>query len=270
MSTYRTQSLFHYTKSSNNIISILEAKKLYPNYCKEDLSTEKHPDFVLGIPQICFCDIPLSMANVLVDNYGHYAIAFKKSWGLDNWCNPITYVNDDRIIDAAIHNMKRILELRRETREVEKAVLSGFINNMNVFIKELEDTRSRIYSLGFLKKYSGEWKKKTYCNYQENEWRYIIPDWDKDVKWMNEKEYDDWRGNVRKAKPQPSQGLKKKGLKFSINDIQHIVVKKENEITPFVKKLLQLKDAGKLKITDREMSLLLTKIISFERIAADF
>ena len=76
--------------------------KLIPNNCSEDLSTRANPNYIIGIPQICFCDIPVSMSDNFVKYYGRYSIGFKKEWGIKNGCNPILYVNNESIIDGMI------------------------------------------------------------------------------------------------------------------------------------------------------------------------
>ena len=112
MKSYRTQSLFHYTHRLDTIVRILECGCLYPNFCCEDLSTSCN-NIEIGIPQICFCDIPISMAKNFIDNYGKYAIGFSKLWGIKNGCNPVQYVNNECIIDGIIfyHKMWKEYEL---------------------------------------------------------------------------------------------------------------------------------------------------------------
>ena len=69
MKSYRTKSLFHYTRRIDNIIDILVSGKLIPNYCSENLSTKAYPNYIIGISQICFCDIHISMSDLFVRYY---------------------------------------------------------------------------------------------------------------------------------------------------------------------------------------------------------
>ena len=52
-----TSSLFHYTRQREYLIKIFK-NGLLPNYCKEQyLGGGK--DGIIGIPMVCFCDIPI-------------------------------------------------------------------------------------------------------------------------------------------------------------------------------------------------------------------
>ena len=267
MKSYRTNSLFHYTKRLDDIISILTSGKLIPNYCSEDLSTKANPNYIIGIPQICFCDIPVSMSDLFVKNYGKYAIGLKKEWGIKNGCNPIQYINNESIIDGIVfyHSMWAKY----------KATWTNNPDNIGERLSqnwmESDSHMARNHMFGFIKKYISEWQGKDYCNYDENEWRYIIKEGLNDIWWMWEQgEYDQWRGNKRKKKPVPSEDMKLLGLKFDVEDINHIILFEENKIPIFINKLQKARDNKRLIIDNRQHSLLLSKITSFERIKNDF
>lgn len=267
MNSYRTQSLFHYTKRLDNIINILVSGKLIPNYCSEDLSTMANPDYVIGIPQICFCDIPVSMADNFVENYGKYAIGFKKQWGIQNGCNPIQYVNNESIIDGLVfyHSMW-LQNKKRFARQIH-----NFGEEVSQFWREIESPSARTHIFGFIKKYIGEWKGKPYCNYEENEWRYIIEEGMHEICWKWEKdEYTQWRGDKNKKKPEPSDAMKSLGLKFQIEDINHIILYEESKIPAFIEKLQNAINDKRLIIDSTQHALLLSKITSFDRIKSDY
>lgn len=278
MSNYRTKSLFHYTKKMNSLLEIIKLGVLYPNFCKEDLSTEKNPNYILGIPEICFCDIPISMANTFLKNYGHYAIAFDKQWGIDNGCNPLLYVANDSIIDGVIYSRERVRELRPDIRK--KIVKGSAVEVIQEYMNYKLDNGAYRYSVGFLKKYMGEWKGKPYCNYEENEWRYIIEEGLGKIWWKNGEEYKEWRGKthyinsngakITIPKPAPTGNLKKLGLKFSPQDINHIILNKESQIPKFIEKLHTISSIGENEVTKQDLSILTSKITSFERISQDY
>lgn len=278
MSNYRTKSLFHYTQKMESLIKIIKSGVLYPNYCEENLSTKANPNYILGIPEICFCDIPISMADKFLKGYGHYAIAFDKKWGIENGCNPLLYVANESIIDGAIHYKERVKALRKSL--TEKIAIQGIGFHFKEFINQLEDNRAYMYSLGFLKKYTGEWKRKPYCNYEENEWRYIVEDGYLNIWWKNGDEYKEWRGkthyindkgkNITIPKPQPSEDMKKLALRFTSKDINHIILYKESEIPKFIEKLNAIESIGETKLTKQYLSILTSKITSFERISQDY
>ena len=278
MSNYRTKSLFHYTKEMNSLLEIIKSGILYPNFCKEDLSTKKNPNYILGIPEICFCDIPISMANKFRDNYGSYAIGFDKYWGIDNGCNPLLYVANESIIDGVIHYKERVKELRPNiTQEI---VLKGVLANFKEYFGQLDDSRAYMYSLGFLKKYMSEWQGEPYCNYDENEWRYILEDGFWEIWWKNGEEYKEWRGEthyindngdkITIPKPAPTEDMKKLGLRFSSKEINHIILNQESEIPEFIEKLHTISSIGENEVTKQDLSILTSKITSFERISQDY
>lgn len=283
MSKYRTQSLFHYTSKRDNLLKIIASGVLYPNYCKEELSTKLNPNYVLGIPQICFCDIPLSQADVLRKNYGKYAIAFDKAWGIDKGCNPLLYVCNESIIDGLIHYRKTISEYRKKYKVPKKA---DDINNDNFkevfmsFVNPFLDKKAHDYTIGYLKLYKGEWEGKEYCNYNENEWRYILEDGINGVFWKTGEEYDSWRGltfrydklkrKIPILKPSPSKELQSLGLSFSPDNIKHIVLDNDSEVPSFIKKIQEYRNMFNYKIEEKDFNLLLSKITSFERIRKDF
>lgn len=268
--SYRTQSLFHYTQSIDSIMSIIHSMRLIPNYCKEDLSTDVNENYYWGIPMVCFCDIPLSKAQELRDNYGQYAIAFDKNWGIRNDCNPVQYVSNESIINSAIYSLDRLRELKEQIRELKSKVRQkGELDfDFTAFLRELDDGQVHNFLLGYVKKYMGEWKGKPYCNYNENEWRYVLKDGENDVEWLFKEDYDKWRGDSASTpKPKPAEELKDRSLHFYIDDIKHIVLSREDEIPGFITELISSEASKEISKAKCE---LLTKITSFERISTDF
>ena len=65
MKNTHTPTLFHFTNTGDNIISILKNGLKY-SYCKEELNNE----YILGIPMISFCDIPISRSYEHESKYG--------------------------------------------------------------------------------------------------------------------------------------------------------------------------------------------------------
>lgn len=267
MNSYRTKSLFHYTRRIDNIIDILVSGKLIPNYCSEDLSTKANPNSVIGIPQICFCDIPVSMADIFVENYGRYAIGFNKQWGIDNGCNPVQYVNDESIIEGMFF-YHSIWTKYKNTWDKNPNDLGQKL--IQIWMED-DSHKARNHMFGFVKKYIGEWQGKPYCNYEENEWRYIIEEGFNEIWWMwGKNEYDVWRGDHRKKKPEPSENMKLLGLQFNTDDINHIILYDEKKIPIFINKLQKAIEKKRLIIDNEQLLRLLSKITSFERIKNDY
>lgn len=89
--TSNSNSLFHYTRTYDNLCGILR-NGFKPNYCKETLLNGS----IIGLPLVSFCDIPITRANDF-RKYGKYAIGMERNWGISEGINPITYIVSDNI-----------------------------------------------------------------------------------------------------------------------------------------------------------------------------
>lgn len=276
MPSYRTSSLFHFTKDPSILLRILETG-LIPNFCKEDLSYADR-ELTVGIPMISFCDIPLTRTTLFKERYGEYAIGLTKEWALRHLINPILYVNDEGILVS-------LGFLRSYKHSLDEEVKERGGNDTGITI-DLSDPKSldalvpffnrgnakdAVYSLcGYVKRYYSKGPDgQMQSNYIENEWRYVVTGEGIDWKWSAE-EYMRWRGDG--TKPEPSDALKAKMLTFNVSDLSHIIVKSEGEVHHFVDAILSMKGIGGHAdvLSDDDRKLLLTKIISQEKIEKDF
>lgn len=244
--------MYHYTSTIDNVANILKEKKLYPQFCSENLGTKMKPHLGFGIPQICCCDIPVSMARNMRSQYGNFAIAFSKEWGIKKEFNPIFYTQDERVINSYLV----LYELASKYLKNKKAeILRLNENEVNNYYRESFDYKSSMnFVFGYIKKYKGEWKNKEYFNYEENEWRYIVEDGrlvsnDKTIRWKSAEEYKKWRGKGNK--PEISEDLKECALEFSYDDITDILVEegKSEEMKNRINSL-QITDTEKQKLTN--------------------
>lgn len=276
MPSFRTSSLFHFTKNPGILLRILETG-LIPNFCKEDLS---YADRVLtvGIPMISFCDIPLTRTTLFKERYGEYAIGLTKEWALRHQINPILYVNDEQILVSLgfLRSYKCSLDEEVKKRGGNDTRITIDFSDPKSFdalgpFFNLGNAKEAVYSLyGYVKRFfSNGPDGQTQSNYIENEWRYVVTGEGIDWKWSAE-EYKLWRGDG--AKPEPSDALKAKMLTFNVGDISHIIVKSEGEVHYFVDTILSMKGIGGYAdgLSDDDRKLLLTKIISQEKIEKDF
>ena len=276
MPSYRTSSLFHFTKDPSVLLKILETG-LIPNYCREDLSYFDRKVNV-GDPMISFCDIPLTRTTMFKARYGEYAIGLSKGWALKKQINPILYVNDERILVSLGFLKSYYRTLDDEVKErggSDKSISINLFNpksleGLNAFINR-NNAKDAMYSLmGYMKRYVSKGPDGSeQSNYIENEWRYVVTGEGVDWKWTAE-EYKKWRGNGEK--PEPSEALKALKLTFNVEDVSHIIVKTENEVHNFVDAILDMKrvGGGEGRLSKNDRKLLLTKIISQEKIETDF
>ena len=276
MPSYRTSSLFHFTKNPAVLIKILETG-LIPNFCREDLSYFDRT-VNIGVPMISFCDIPLTRATMFKVRYGEYAIGLSKEWALKKQINPILYVNDERILLSMgfLRAYYRSLDDEVKARGGSDTSIPvdlqshGALEGLKAFINR-NNAKDAVYSLmGYMKRYISKGPDgKEQSNYIENEWRYVATGEGIDWKWSAE-EYEKWRG--KGDKPEPSEALKAQKLTFNVDDITHIIVKTESEVHHFVDAILSKKFIGgnEKPLNDDERKLLLTKIISQEKIEKDF
>lgn len=274
--SYRTSSLFHFTKNDDVIRSILETG-IIPNYCKENLCYEDR-DVVIGIPMVSFCDIPLTRTSEFTKRYGDFAIGLSKEWAIMNHINPILYVNDARVLmslgfmRAYLHSQEQ--EVRDRGGNEKKITINILspesLKGLTHFIN-MNNAKDAVYSLyGYVKKYSSPGPDgHDEENYIENEWRYVVTGDSIDWKW-SEKDYKAWRGKGRK--PEPIDALKAQRLRFSVDDVTHIILEKEKQIGDMVDFILNMDHIGgnEVDFPYNEKKILLTKIISLEKIGKDF
>ena len=210
--------------------------------------------------------------------YGDYAIGLSKEWALRKQINPILYVNDERILLSLgfLRAYKSSLDGEVKSRGGGETSISinlsdpESLKGITAFINR-NNANDAVYSLmGYMKRYISKGPDGSdQSNYIENEWRYVVTGEGIDWKWSLD-EYKKCRG--KGDKPEPSEALKAQKLTFNVEDITHIIVKTESEVHHFVDTILAMKNIGGLDVmlAEDDRKLLLTKIISQEKIERDF
>jgi len=257
--TISSNTLFHFTKYEENIISILK-EGFKPHLCMEDLNivlqdkpTEKEAEELQhAIPMVCFCDIPLSQSSNHLDTYGQYGIGLRKDWGNQNKISPVLYAHEES--------------------EITSAVLRMLTRLPNDFDNKLRDDIYWIYC--FTKPYKGKlWREeeKKFSDeihrfYDEREWRYIpslrnyfhndvLSDY-----CLKKREYLD-----KSQRDKINHKLEKMPLKFKASDIKYIIVPSDEEIISIIKEIGQIDGYNR-----DDKRLLFSKIISAKQIEEDF
>lgn len=258
MDSIRTSSLFHFTGKLYNLKNIL-TEGIKPNYCLEDFEITNY-NLKVGIPMVSFCDIPLTRITNFTKRYNEYAIGLSKEWGIRNNINPILYVCNNEILRSFYKIKSNINLLNKEKVETTSIRISKF--NVRTSIT---------YLFGFTKKYENERNGKFQCNYEENEWRYILPETLNNgniAKWFwDENTYSKWRGDSKK-KPKSTFTP----LKFDITDVSFIILSDESQISRMIDYIEKIEVLGgsEKKFDEIAKKNLMSKIISIDRIKKDF
>jgi len=249
MSTISASSLFHFTRTRENLLSILR-HTFWPNFCLERAPFQ-HEGSVPenGTPMVCFCDIPLSATANHMQRYGRYAIGLSKEWGIRNGISPVLYTHEESPVSAGLRAL----------------MTQGLQPGDGLTLSRLWEEWMRLMS--FTKPYEGttcvDGNAVPTVFYNEREWR-----------WVPQQLPDRIRNGIDASefvngKPDPdlTQQLHQAcALSFEPNDIRFIVVASEDEIVQTVQHILEIKT----RFSYEEKTLLSTRLISADRIHADF
>lgn len=280
MGSFRTSSVFRFTKDFELLKRIIR-DGIIPNFCEEDLSFGD-VEFCVGIPMASFCDIPITLLDEHNSRYGNYGIALSKDWAKKNGLTPVMYIANDDVLQSVYHHYqqnRKILDwyhrdevkakLRKDT-VIKGFPLGDYVKMLNAEQEHAVNT----HIIGYLKKYEGIYNKKPINNYEENEWRYLVPD-EKGTEWFWTKEkYMEWRfpgGDKTVKKPLPSEELKKHTLEFDVSDIKYILVKDDEFKARVIEFIKVLKTIGGRKLTSGKANEdLITRIITLDQVKMDF
>ncbi|WP_346712698.1 abortive infection system antitoxin AbiGi family protein [Mediterranea massiliensis] len=232
-----SNSFFQRVKSHTIIQSILE-EGFKAFYCKEEIYRGKDvASTYIGIPMICFCDIPLS--NITRNNYGKCGIAMSRTWGRAKHLEPVLYYPNDISCQS--------------TKMIIKAA-DDFLNKRN------DSDSYRI--LGYAKPINKPTKIKgrSSDNYAEREWRKVYAN-PSPLKWLTEEEYIAYRGDPKSPK-QP----KGTPLHFKVDDIDFLLVDKlhAQNLQNFIVNELNQIGGNENVVTPEERWTLLSKILIYE------
>ena len=272
-----TNSILHFTRSRNSLKKILNG--FFDTYYCLEIFRLNGAEYRLGIPMISFCDIPISHITSHTEKYGNYGIGLSKEWAESNGINPVLYLEEysssTRLIEPLIRDV-----IENDPYGNFRTFLIWETKDNIATPKDIVD-RERdlkinavVGQLSFIKNYKGELKRKgrigiQYRFYDEREWRYVpvastmSDDSPLFLPILTKNEYDGQRGISSLKK----EFIKGGGLKFESKDIEYIFVKKESEIPIFIKAIRKSKNIYK---NNDDLDLLISKILSIERIKNDF
>jgi hypothetical protein len=155
-----TKELFHFTKSIENLKSIID-QEFAVQYSVEDLVLSEGEEYKRwAFPMICFCDIPLNLVQNHIQIYGGFGIGInRQAANVAMKLNPVIYI-DESELKVYLNKIKNYL---KSTDGL--FVLETEINNLNKYLKKYKGDYDRI----------GCELIKDYIYYNEREWRYTPP-----------------------------------------------------------------------------------------------
>ena len=159
--------LYHYTKSAENVVSILE-NGFYPKVVIESISIlqPKKPNAYMGIPMVCFTDMPIQVSDEHREEYGQFVIGMKKEWAINWKICPIMYVIEGSKTYEAFNHLQYEMESIASKLDILEA---------NKYRRMINATEAIWEFAGFLRTYSRDLYNNVKPFYDEREWRYIPP-----------------------------------------------------------------------------------------------
>lgn len=214
--------MYHFTKTPEILVSILK-NGFYPRVAVEDLAfmLPNYSTARVGIPMVCFTDIPLTQSTAHREEYGQFGLGMTKEWGIKKGLNPIGYIVKGSEMCHAYNNLQsKVVSLLSGDDEEENTLMlvDAFMN----------------YS-GFLKVYSQDHEMQNKPFYDEREWRYLPPFKEDGVGFdgcCNRLTPDIADSTDEKNKL--NQKMEKKYvLQFDVQDISQIILPKDYSIFEF-------------------------------------
>ena len=253
-------TLFHFTKEFENLKGIL-INSFRPGYARETISGSRsngesfERDF--GVPMVSFCDLRVSELLDHIESYGHFGIGLSKKWATVQKLHPVFYINaQNRLIPDYLGALQaRFLKVRESGNITDYFEYREFFN-LQSFLKHYE---------GKLVRADG----KTIDPYRfanEREWRYV-PDFAradyplsyvpshamKQAAWKSV-----WRDKIDR----------KYNLHFEPNDIKYLIVNNDTDAEQLIE-FVRDKKAAKFSYDSKTMSLLASRILTYEQILSD-
>jgi len=232
-----SDSLFHFIKRREWLLSILKKKAFQARYVYEDIPEIKYK---VGIPMKCFCDIPLGVIKKHLSNYGKFGIGITKEYAKKNTFSPVIYIHENS------DTLKRYLQ------SMNKRDVFNDPNSLLPYFKIEE--RKRTTS-------PGRYRRDRF--YDEREWRFIPPH----PKFIDFTSFDE--DEIRKTRldyenKNIDNDLLKYVLPFEYADITYIFVQQEEDVDNVIEEIRTTKIDQLLQ--DR----LIAKIITSNQIERDF
>jgi len=123
---HRSNSLFHFTKQYQTLLQILN-NGFRPRYSREDIRWLGFSgDSEIGVPMVSFCDIPLSLNEVHIRDFGAYGLGMSRDWAQRNYITPVRYVQEDSPVAEQYRSL-------RESAKDQMQLLTTTLQNIWFF-----------------------------------------------------------------------------------------------------------------------------------------
>ena len=217
-------------------------------------------------------EIELSSADL-----AEYLKDVKNSGDGEHYAEYLEKMDTEDLGDVAMelpdHMLKDVIETLPENKIVEalEGLESDDATDLLQNIEEIDETKAQ--QLFDSLELDSQKEISKLINYEENEWRYLVPD-ENETKWFwSEDDYLKWRfpnGDKTVKKPSPSNALKNYTLTFSCKDVRHVLVSDDefkSRLLDFIKGLTTI--GGESALEDQR-NVLRSKIITLKEIEEDF
>ena len=267
MGIISSNTLFHFTRSKDNLLGILR-NNFYPQLCYENFygtifnSPQGAVGFEKAVPMVCFCDLPLSQIENHTKTYGEYALGLTKEWAVKSKVNPVVYTYPGSDFSEILKNLFANFPPVPKTQKENPLQLdtNDYSNQLTSAIQYVKPYEGKLWK-------NGQYTDTTVRYYDEREWRFIPRLYDKLPNPImlriggeeERKAFDKINKDMRSL-----DGLK---LKFEPKDIKYIIVKSESEILSVLDEIIKIKRDN---FSYSDVQVLTTRITSLEAIAENF
>jgi hypothetical protein len=248
--TLSANTLFHFTKTKENLIGILK-NEFFPRYSLED---DPYSKKCLAIPMVSFCDIPLSQIKNHIQTYGSYAIGLNKNWGRKHKINPVLYTYPE---SSVIASFRTILDSCEKGDGEAINQIASYCTYMLNYVKIYE---GQIYRNGIL-------LPGVIRFYDEREWRYVPA-----IDYLSKKNIAAFLSEEEFKNTEVLMEYSKKledhcRLPFEPRDIKYVITRTESEILELMDIMANIKGD---KYSHKDIRLLSSRLISSEQVFDDF
>jgi hypothetical protein len=243
----RTKTLFHFTKSLDILLSILE-EGFWPRYSLEDITWLDGGLPRLAWPMVSFCDIPISRLRKHTEFYGNYGLGLHRERWQATGLHPVLYVSPDSMLRNLLREL--LLDVRRNPDQRVKTASMVVLAHC----KPLD---------GWME-VNGQKMKKNF--YSECEWRFLP--WVEGVgagKYgflLKEEDFHN-KAAIREANEERRND---RMLTFLPADVRYLLVKSPDDVS----KLVSFIEGKMLPYASVVRDMLKTRIMVLDEVLTDF